>query len=566
MKHSLMLPLFLLLALLSSGARAEPGGILRLDPPRTEALGRYADYLMETGGRLSLEQAVAAYAAGRFHPSRRAIPTFGIGPRPVWLHFRVLNPDSRPLPRRLSVETAWLDQVDVYFLHGGHTEASYHTGDLLPFPSRPVDSRYFVFDHDFAPGLGDLYVRVATADPMVLPIRLMSPAQATSRAQAENYGYGFLYGFAFALLAYNAMLFAGLRDARYILYSLYLGMFLLMNIAYTGHGFAWFWPEQTLWAQWSKPLFMVLFGISGLAFALRFLDMRRHFPRVRKAVIAFMAVTFLLLLAAIVADDQRLALLIAFTFVVLFTVTMLAMGALCLRSGQKPARYFLLAAISAMVGTAVTALAVWGFIPSNVWTYHSVDVGILLDATLLALALTYQFRVGQREKLQAEQLAKLDPLTGADNRRAFYDKATPIWNVTLRHGHPLAVVLLDIDRFKRINDRHGHGCGDDVLVETARVLGKSIRQQDLMARWGGEEFILLLPETGLAEAAALAERVRKAIAEIALQRGDAEIRVTASFGVAQREERHHSLDTLISSADKHLYQAKASGRDRVTAA
>jgi diguanylate cyclase (GGDEF)-like protein len=260
------------------------------------------------------------------------------------------------------------------------------------------------------------------------------------------------------------------------------------------------------------------------------------------------------------------ALLLAFAFVLIFTFTMLGMGIMSMRSGQRSAKYFLLAAIASTLGASVTALAVWGFIPFTLWTFRAVDVGMLIDATLLALALTYQFRVGQEERFRAEQLARLDPLTGINNRRAFYDIAGSIWAIAQRHSHHLSVVLMDIDHFKRINDVHGHACGDDFLVETGKVLKRTVREQDVVARWGGEEFILLLPETDQREAAALAERLRMAIAEMRIPGAKNAPTVTASFGVAQRDFRHRNLDALISSADTRLYEAKDLGRDRVVCA
>jgi diguanylate cyclase (GGDEF)-like protein len=565
MKPRFSLFLFLLLSMLPGGmAVAAANPPIPANLPHNDPVGRYASYLKEADGRLTLDQAIAAYESGAFAAGRSHVLNFGIGSEPVWIHFRVANETAGPLPRRLSIETAWLDQVDVYFRHGGKTVAAYQVGDRKAFRPRPVDSRGYEFDHAFALGVSDVFVRVQTPDPMVMPIYLMSPERAQVRETEQHYSYGFLYGFLFALLAYNVMLYAGLRDPRYILYSLYLGMFLLMNISYTGHGFQWIWPSHTGWAQWSNPILMVLYGASGLLFALRFLDTRRYFPRVHKTVLGYLGVAGFLELVAVVFDSQRYALLVSFTFVFLFTGVMLAMGAMAVRSGQKAARYFLLAAFSAMVGAAVTALSVSGFIPFNVWTFRAVDIGMLLDATLLALALTYQFRVGQEEKIRAEQLARVDPLTGVNNRRAFYDITTPIWNIELRHDHSLSVVLLDLDDFKRVNDVHGHACGDEVLIATASLLKNSVRDQDVIARWGGEEFILLLPETDLHEAAGLAERLRAAIAGLRLKCDGAEIGVTASFGVAQRGANQHSLDAVISSADDYLYQAKDLGRNRVS--
>lgn len=555
--------LFLLFTSLLQGmaAAAAPIAAAHADG---EPIGRHVTYLQETAGPLTLAQATDAERAGKFSAAASAFLNFGIGAPPAWIHFSVDNSAAVPAMLRLSIETAWLDLVDVHFLQDGRPAAGYRSGDRMPLASRPVDSRYYEFDHGFAPGTTEVFIRVQTPDPMMLPIYLMPVEPSRAHAKLEDYSYGFLYGFLFALLAYNAVLFAGMRDTRYLMYSLYLGAFLLMNGSYSGHAFRWLWPDRFEWAQWSNPVLIVLFAASGLLFALRFLDTREHFPRMHKAVLAYLAAAGALLLLAVLMGSQLHALYLAFSVALSFPAIMLGMGAWAARSGKKPARYFLLAAIAAMFGAAVTALAVWGLIPTNTWTYRAVDVGILLEATLLALALTYQFRVGQADKLRAEHLATLDPLTGIHNRRAFYDKAAPIWSVAQRNDRNLCVVLLDIDSFKRINDAYGHAIGDEALKAVAQVMMESIREQDVAARWGGEEFILLLPETGLAEAAALAERLRCSIAGIRLDPPGPALAITASFGVAQRGPHCPNLDALISAADKYLYQSKEGGRNKVS--
>jgi len=557
-----LLTLILLLSTWGGGV-ATAGPVLGLDQLSDSPIGRDTGFLPERGDRLSLSGARQALATGKFQASTEPVLNFGIGATPVWVHFRVQNPAADVATRRLSVDTGWLDHLDVYVVHDGRTLAAYKLGDRLPFAHRPVDSRLFVINQSFPPGVSDVFLRVQTPDPMVVPIFLQTLPKANAQEKAEHFGYGLLYGFLFALLAYNAMLYIGLRAPRYILYSLYLGMFLLMNISYTGHGFEWWWPDSTIWAQWSQPTLMMLYASSGLIFALSFLDIRRHYPRAFRLMIGYIVLALALLLLLVLSDEQRLALLLAFTYVSLFTVVMLVMGIIAVRGGVRAAKYFLLAAFSAMIGAAVTALAVWGFIPFNVWTYRAIDIGMMLDATLLALALSFQFRIGQEQRLRAEEMARIDPLTGVNNRRAFYDISAPICNISMRHGRHLSVILLDLDHFKRVNDSYGHVCGDEVLKATAAELKRSIRDHDVIARWGGEEFILLLPETGLEEAVRLAERLRQAVEGIRLTCQGNRIGITASFGVAEKHTDARDLGELITMADQQLYRAKNSGRNRV---
>lgn len=529
------------------------------------AIGLSTEFLKEQDGRLSLPAAIAAYQAGQFSPGNSPVLNFGIGSKPAWIHFSVDNPTAAPLQKRLSIEIAWLDQVEVYVQYRGRTVERYRAGDTLPFAQRPVDSRYFVFDHAFEPGTSEVFIRLETPDPMVAPIYLLSPETSRLRQMQQEFSYGIVYGFLLALMAYNAILFASLRSSRYLYYALYLAMFVAMNVAYTGHGFAWFWPDSTTWQQWSNPVLMFLYGVSGLLFAIRFLDLQVYFPRVRKAVIGFCVIFGILLAAAILLGSQKYALLDAFVFAFLFSSIMLLLGIISVRTGQKPAQYFLIAALSAMVGALLTTLSVWGFIPHNSWTFRAVEIGMQLDATLLALALAYQLRVGQEERLRAERLAQMDPLTGLNNRRAFYDKTGALWSHAIRHGHPTSVMLLDIDLFKQVNDAYGHAHGDEVLKATAAILRQSIRLGDVLARWGGEEFIVFLPETDREEATKLAERLRAAIAGMRVPNEAGASAVTASFGIAQRTLPQLTLDALIACADDCLYQSKQQGRNRVTA-
>lgn len=561
---------FLVLLFRLAGVLASLSGALAVAAPlsilqdHASALGQSTQFLKEEAGRLQLSDVMAAYQAGRFTDGKSPVLNFGIGSKPVWLHFSVDNPDAAPAHRRLSIETAWLDQVEVYFRNQGKTVATHRVGDRQPFSQRPVMDRHFVFDHAFGQGVSDVYIRVETPDPMVVALHLASQARSEAWRAQQALSYGAVYGFLIALMAYNAILYFSLRSPRYLFYSLYLAMFIVMNVAYTGHGFAWLWPDSVAWQQWSNPILMVLYGFSGLLFASQFLDLRLNFPRVRKAVIIFGALIGALLVAAILLGSQRFALLVSFTFVFLFTGIMLFLGAISVRAGQRPAKYFLLAAITAMVGALSTTLSVWGFIPHNRWTFRAVEIGMLFDATLLALALASQLRIGQEQRLRAERLAQLDPLTGLNNRRAFYDKTSPLWSHAIRHGHDTSVMLLDVDLFKQINDAHGHAHGDEVLKVMANVLKHAIREGDVLARWGGEEFIVFLPETGLREATVLAERLRTDIAAMRIPHETGETSVTASFGVAQKQTRHLTLDALIASADECLYQSKQNGRNRVT--
>lgn len=171
---------------------------------------------------------------------------------------------------------------------------------------------------------------------------------------------------------------------------------------------------------------------------------------------------------------------------------------------------------------------------------------------------------GEASKLSRQ--ARTDSLTGLMNRRAFDDRLARELETAGSLGYEVTLVMCDLDRFKQINDQHGHLSGDEVLREVGRVLAESVRDRDIAARYGGEELALVLPGTPLLGGRRLSERIRRRLEELAIQSPEGEqIAVTASFGAATFPT-HDSAEKLIAAADRALYEAKRSGRNRVITA
>jgi len=185
----------------------------------------------------------------------------------------------------------------------------------------------------------------------------------------------------------------------------------------------------------------------------------------------------------------------------------------------------------------------------------SLTVAASVFSTVLA-------RMGERQR----SLSRRESLTGCFNRRAFYELFPREVERARRLGQGVATVFVDVDHFKAINDRHGHETGDRVLQQLAARLRGIIRETDLLFRWGGEEFVVLLPHTVPGEAPALAERIRKAVAERPFVANEAhpDVAVTVSVGVAGTSSWPVDPDALIASADAACYEAKARGRNQVS--
>ena len=167
------------------------------------------------------------------------------------------------------------------------------------------------------------------------------------------------------------------------------------------------------------------------------------------------------------------------------------------------------------------------------------------------------------QKQKALKLAVTDPLTELYNRRGFFKTAHHLFSQYLRHPGSCALLLLDLDKFKLINDNYGHAMGDEVIKNTADILRHFTRESDITGRIGGEEFVVFLPMSTQDDATSLAERIRQAISEQQVTLDNVTVQYTLSIGVSTFDQNDKTLETMLKRADKALYIAKNQGRNQV---
>ena len=244
--------------------------------------------------------------------------------------------------------------------------------------------------------------------------------------------------------------------------------------------------------------------------------------------------------------------LVSLTFYLPFMLTLLGQSAIF----SLPRAPVLPAAIAVFIASALL------FTRSS-WVQFVENVRILVDRDRL-------LQEAQRSGVQLElmlsrmsDLAMVDELTGLKNRRSFFDDIEPVIAGSRRRGKPIAIALLDLDHFKNVNDLHGHAIGDDVLREVAHRIEDTLRQEQIVGRIGGEEFVVLLPDTSPQQALIALERVRKAIGETPITGSSgAAISITFSGGIAPLADGM-TVPVALQQADKAMYRAKALGRNRV---
>lgn len=222
--------------------------------------------------------------------------------------------------------------------------------------------------------------------------------------------------------------------------------------------------------------------------------------------------------------------------------------------------------------TLSAALLIRAFVisDSHMETYYlyadtPLNPGLFLLGCMIQLCITFGFllMLNYRLLMEIQQIASCDMLTGAFNRRRLEEEAERLKSRCIRTGDTLAVMMIDIDKFKSVNDSYGHPVGDEVLRRLTTIAQASIRPDDYFARYGGEEFCILLPSTSATEAYVVAERLRLTYASTTMGISGKAIKSTISIGVADSSQVGLEFEALIKAADQALYLAKQEGRNKV---
>ncbi len=534
----------------------------RLDP--TEPLGRYAVLLDEVPGHpLTLDDARTRLAAGDFTRSTLAVPNMGNHAPSRWLHLELENVASISHGYRIYVAEGWTDRIDGWLTMPDGTTRHWQAGDQRS-PSKDLHIGLgFGFDARLPPGRSELFVRADSIDSVALALRVVRLADTGPLEGAAQHWLGLVHGFLLALVVTYGLLWLALRETSLLRYVAYVGSYLYMHLAYSGIAAHLVWPDSPAISRFAILIGMCLFSSAGISFARDFLGVAIWAPRLDRVLAWMVRLALGLMTVFVLTDAQGPAVSLAFAYITTFTLLMVALGVLALRHRRGQAGMFLVAAVISMAGALMTTLAVMGKIPFSDMIFRLIEVGIMLEATIWALALGLRLRRDREDRVYAMQLAQHDPLTGLFNRRGFLDRALPAYDAAVSDAKALAVIMIDIDHFKAINDQHGHDAGDRTLVAVAERLRELARAGDLIARWGGEEFVILLPATTHQEAINFAERQRSDLERIAVALADGgTIRLTASLGVAT-STASTSLEYLLRQADDALYHAKQAGRNRV---
>ena len=572
-------------------------------------LHEQAEVLEDPTGRLTLAQVQGARSADKgphFEASARGLSSFGFTAAAYWFRFTLDNPGPETLQRLLVLRTNWLDTVDLYAQGADGQWIHRRFGDTLPFAARVYDTPQFLIDLALPPGQQRYYLRLTSAQAFMTPVELWEPQAFHDSDRLWSAYYGMFYGILAVMVLYNAFIWTSTRDRNYLAYCAYLLSFFLMNASYNGFAYQYFWPDSPRWSNWAHTPFIFGYQVVALWFSMNFLESRQRTPRVHRLMQVYLALLLAVWVAVTLAGHPVAYNAAPVYFIFLGTPLILAAGLRAWLRGYRAARFFVLASMASLTGSFFTALTVSGLLPYNFVSFHAAEFGILVDVVLLSLALADRINLLQQQRRaarmqaarqrqraafqlekanirleqqvqertaelarardEAEQRARMDALTGVANRRAFQEVAEREFQRARRYARPLSVLVFDIDLFKQVNDTHGHAAGDAVIRAVAETVRKAVREVDVVARTGGEEFAVLLPDVHAQEAVVTAERLRLHIAAWAGEAAGQPLHCTASFGVGEIAPADTGLDNLLQRADYAMYRAKQAGRNRVCAA
>ena len=524
-------------------------------------IGEHMAVYEDTTARM-LSNDIAKLPADAFTPLNKEVDSHLFTKSAFWYRFQVTNPTDTPVARLVVLGIPWLDQINIGVIDRNGTRSCYKAGDTYPFDKRAVKDHLPNIEHRFMPGISTVYVRVETRDPFIVPVSVMDRETFLEYAAHHSGLIGFIYGMIVAMMLYNLFLFLSIKTRYYAFYVLYLGFFLAMNASYKCYTFEWFLYDNPTLQNWAESTTIYLFSISGLLFAQSFLNLKEYFPKINRAT-NWLLLFYTGMMGTMFFAGYHYHVMFSIMLSVVFSLYMFAVGFYALLRGYRFARFFLLGTSAGLVGTAMTALTVMAVLPYSDMGFHAIDYGLVIDAILLSLALAERVKIVQKEKMIAQMEAKTDALTGLMNRRGYYEIAAAEVSRIRRYGGELSLILIDIDFFKKVNDTYGHPGGDAVLKEISLLLLSLVRENDSVFRFGGEEFLILLPETGMGHAIRLAERIRMALERHETLFQNQVIRVTASIGISGYRGEETDIEETEKRADKRLYKAKQSGRNQI---
>ena len=599
---------FMLALLLGLSATGQAmASVVLTDASSGMPLNAHIELLEDTQGTLTIADLASAEQQSRFQPANGRA-SVGQSLNPWWIKL-TLQRDSRA-PSLWVLEVGSVTQLDLQFHQpdGQGGWLSRQSGERVPFDaSRDHPYRRMVFD---LPALDEqpttFYLRAFDPAGNSFPLRIWQADDLKQLAARENLALGAIYGVVFALLLYNLFILISLRDRAYFWYVLTTAFALLFILSMTGHGAQYLWPNHPVPAWLDRITLPSLWGLFASRFTQTLLQTKLH-VRWAHHLLNMACVIYLVAIVLTLFDQRHLA---AWAIALLsLTSIPAALGSALIRwrQGFFPAQLYLYGYGLVLGSVGILLLRTTGVLQPAQWNAYVFPVAVAAESILFSFALAYRIQILKQERAVALQqadrektarLAQLqasaaelqaavtartaelaatneqlrererelqhaafhDPLTDLPNRRYLVERCESALGHAERHKESVALLLIDLDHFKPINDRFGHAAGDLMLQVIAKRLREHVRAGDAVARLGGDEFAALICGSDAErQAREIADRL---LAELSkpVHFGAERLQVTISIGVALYPRHARNFTGLYKIADQTLYRVKELGR------
>ncbi|WP_226669916.1 diguanylate cyclase [Metabacillus litoralis] len=541
-------------------------------------LGPHYDVFHDSSNKVTVEDLIDGMYDQYFTPSTQKYPFFWHTTDKIWLRLSLDDLIQGNTSGYVIEGIDKQDHVDMYFVQqdGSYTVQK---GGIAENDSQSL--RYFsnLFTVE-EPDVTEVYIALYGELPLMFSSFLYTDNGFLENVITYKFSTGLFYGFLLGLMLYNLFLFFSLKEKAYIFYVLYMFSFIAyqatmnaFDLELVGHAL----PDWLLFR--TLPISCTLLVCFMILFGKEFLELKTHLPKHNRVLKIFLFLTMLSLLSVFTVPNLEAV----NNVITLLTVIVLAFlwvsGLTMLLKGFKMARFYMVGWTVLLGSMLIQGFGFLKWIPFHPGLYEIVPAtAACFEAIFLSLALGDKINLMKKEmndkleekvqertkqleeaKQKLEQLANTDRLTMIANRMRLDAELDKQLQTVKTNGTSLSLIMLDVDHFKAVNDKYGHQVGDNILRETAHLLKEKVRKTDLAGRWGGEEFLVISPNTGTVKALELAEELRQHLENHSFKEVG---KTTASFGVATYLEGD-TPSSLLSRCDNALYVAKEEGRNQV---
>lgn len=571
------------------------------------ALRPYVEVLEDSSGLLTMADIERSDISAKFHTvAGDSDLNFSYTTSTYWLRLRLMPVANTPSPWLLEISYPSLDYVDLY-TRNGNALIHQSSSDHRPFSDKPFVHRNLVFPLALTAGTEQtVYLRVHTEGSLTLPMTLWSPAALHANDQEIYSLFAIYFGMLLALGLYNLLLYSSLREHIYLTYFGFVTWLIIGQLSMLGLANQFLWPDWPTWGNIALPTGYCLTGYFAVSFTRQFLQTKLSTPRLDR-ISQLLQFGFIVGAAAPTLGFYSFGGIATALLGASFSAIAVISGFIAVKNHQPGARLFLTAWSLLLLGVAMLGFRTMGWVPTNIFTSYGMQIGSAFEMLLLSFALADRIHTLKREKeiaqteallikeqamnalLQSEkvleqriqertseladtnkrlreseaaqrELANHDQLTGLGNRIFLQQQLEFVVARSQREGSTFALLVIDLDEFKPVNDSYGHAIGDEVLISIARRLEECVRVTDLISRIGGDEFVVVIE--AIHDPIQAHEVGEKIIEKLSLpfEIGSRQIKVGASIGIALYPADTRETDKLFQLADQAMYEAKQAGK------